>query len=143
MFSQQLKAFEKFLFGYKRIYTLRHIQTSRSSLSSKLFSIMTITFEMSGGFASLPALSSPVTIDTAQIEPQTRTELESLVRLSRFFDQPSRSTPAKGAADYRTYTITVQDGARVYTIQLTDPITDINLEQLVSRLRVMARKTTP
>ena len=104
---------------------------------------MTITFEMSGGFAHLPALSRPVTIDTAQIEPQARTELESLVRQSRFFDQPAQPTPAKGAADYRTYTITVQDGSRVYTIQLTDPITDINLEQLVSRLRVMARKTTP
>jgi Emfourin len=104
---------------------------------------MTITFEISGGFAPLPALSSPVTINTAQIEPQARTELESLVRLSRFFDQPSRPTPAKGAADYRTYTITVQDGLRVYTIQLTDPITDINLEKLVSKLRVMPRKTTP
>ena len=103
---------------------------------------MTITFEMSGGFAPLPALSSPVTIDTAQIEPQARTELESLVRLCAFFDQPALTTPAKGAADYRTYTITVQDGPRVHTIQLTDPITDINLEQFVSRLRVMARKMT-
>ena len=104
---------------------------------------MIITFEMSGGFAHLPALSRPVTIDTAQIESQARTELESLVRQSRFFDQPTHPTPAKGAADYRTYTITVQNGPRVYTIQLTDPITDIDLEQLVFRLRVMARKTTP
>ena len=105
---------------------------------------MTITFEMSGGFAHLPAFSRPVRIDTAQIEPEARNELESLVRQSRFFDQPSRGpTPAKGAADYRAYTITVQDGPRLQTIQLTDPITDINLEQLVSRMRVMARKTTP
>ena len=103
---------------------------------------MTITFEMSGGFAQLPALNKPVTIDTAQIEAQARTELESLVRRSQFFGQPTHSTPTKGAADYRTYTIAVQDGSRVHTIQLTDPITDINLEQLVSRLRVMARETT-
>ena len=109
----------------------------------ELLRSMTITLEMSGGFAPVPALSNPLAIDTAQIEPQARTELESLVRLSRFFDQPSRPIPAKGAADYRTYTITVQDGPRVSTIQLTDPITDINLEQLVSRLRIMARKTTP
>ena len=103
---------------------------------------MTITFEMSGGFAQLPALNKPVTIDTAQIEAQARTELESLVRQSQFFGQFAYPTPTKGAADYRTYTITVQDGSRVHTIQLTDPITDINLEQLVSRLRVMGRKTT-
>jgi hypothetical protein len=103
---------------------------------------MIITLEVSGGFAPLPALSGPLTIDTAQIEPQARTELEALVCQSRFFDLPLRGpTPAKGAADYRTYTITVQDGPRVYTIQLTDPITDIYLEQLVSRLRVIARKT--
>jgi hypothetical protein len=103
---------------------------------------MTITFEMSGGFAHLPALSGPVTIDTAQIEPQADNELESLVRQSRFFDQPSRGpTPAKGAADYRSYTITVRDGLRVHTIQLTDPITDVNLEQLVCKLHVLARKT--
>jgi hypothetical protein len=103
---------------------------------------MTITFKMSGGFAHLPALSRPLTIDTTQIEPQARTELESLVRQSRFFDQPLLGpTPAKGAADYRTYTITVLDGPHVHTIQVTDPIKDINLEQLVSRLRVVARQT--
>lgn len=102
---------------------------------------MKITLEMSGGFAHLPALSRPLTIDTAQIEPQARAELEALVRQSRFFDQPLIGpTPAKGAADYRSYTITVLDGPRAYTIQLTDPITDVHLEKLVSRLRVIAGK---
>lgn len=68
---------------------------------------MKITFNMSGGFAYLPALSRPVIIDTAQIDPQVANQLESLVRESRFFDQPARAdTTAKGAADYRTYTIT-------------------------------------
>jgi hypothetical protein len=102
---------------------------------------MIITFEMSGGFAHLPALSRPLTIDTAQIEPEARTELESLLQQSQFFHQPPRGpTPAKGAADYRTYTITVQDGSHAHTIELTDPIADINLEKLVSRLCVIARK---
>lgn len=102
---------------------------------------MKITLEMSGGFAHLPALSRPLAIDTAQIEPQARAELEALVRQSRFFDQPLiGSAPAKGAADYRYYTITVVDGPRAYTIQLTDPIRDIYLEKLVSRLRGIAGK---
>jgi len=104
---------------------------------------MKITFEVSGGFAYFPAHSSPVIIDTAQIEPQVTDQLESLVRESRFFDQPARiETTAKGAADYQTYTITVQDGTHVHTIQLTDPINDTNLEQLVSLLQVMARPAT-
>ncbi len=71
---------------------------------------MKITFEMSGGFVHLPALSRPVIIDTAQIDPQVANQLESFVRESRFFDQPARAgTTAKGAADYRTYTLTVQE----------------------------------
>ena len=105
---------------------------------------MKITFSINGGFAYIPALSRPIVIDTAQIDPQVANQLESLVRQSRFFDQPARAdTTTKGAADYRTYTITVQDGPRVHTVQLTDPITDANLEQLVSRLQVMARPSTP
>lgn len=103
---------------------------------------MKITFEMSGGFAYFPTRSRPVIIDTIQIDPQVADQLESFVRESRFFDQPARvDTTAKGAADYQTYTITVQDGTHVHTIQLTDPINDANLEQLVSRLQLMARSS--
>lgn len=101
---------------------------------------MKITFQMSGGFAYIPALSGPIIIDTAQIDPQVATELESLVRESRFFDQPAHAdTVAKGAADYITYTIIVEDGPRVHTSQFTDPIMDANLQRFVSRLQVMAR----
>lgn len=105
---------------------------------------MKITYQMNGGFAHIPALSGPVIIDTAHIEPQVATQLESLVRESRFFDQPARAdTVPKGAADYRTYTITVEDGSRLNTIRLTEPITDANLELLVSHLRNLARPPRP
>jgi len=105
---------------------------------------MKITIETSGGFAPLPALSRPITIDTTTLTPQLVRELESLVRDAAFFDRPAFiDTTAKGAADYRTYTITVQDGPRVHTVCLTDPITDSSLEQLVSRLQVIARPLKP
>ena len=105
---------------------------------------MKIIFEMSGGFVHVPTLSKPIIIDTAEIDPQVAHQLESFVQKSRFFDQPAcAETRAKGAADYRTYTITMQDGARVHTVHLTDPITDANLEQLVSCLKVMARSPKP
>jgi len=101
---------------------------------------MKINFEISGGLAHISALSRPVIIDTAQIDPQVANQIESIVRESRFFDQPARaSTLSKGAADYRTYTITVEDGSRVHTIQVTDPIADANLGSLISRLRSMSR----
>ena len=105
---------------------------------------MNITIQTDGGLAPLPGLSRPSTIDTTRIDPQLAPQLESLVRESRFFDQPPLiDTSLKGAADYRTYTITVQDGPRVHTVQLTDPITDANLERLVSRLQIMVRQSTP
>jgi hypothetical protein len=100
---------------------------------------MKINFKMDGGFAYLPAFSRPLVIDTTQIDQQAANQLESLLRESRFFDQPAQTgTVAKGAADYRTYTITVEDGPNFHTIQLTDPIADENLQKLVSHLRSMA-----
>lgn len=105
---------------------------------------MKITFQMSGGFAHFPVLSRPFITDTAHIDPQVANQLESFVRESRFFAQPARAeTTANGAADYLTYTITVQDGSLVHTVQLTDPITDTNLERLVSHLQNMARPAAP
>jgi hypothetical protein len=100
---------------------------------------MKITLMASGGFAYIPALSKPVVIDTAQLDPQTCNQLESCVRDVRFFDQPARpDAPARGAADYRTYTITVQDGPRIHTVQVIDPIKDVNLQRLVSILQATA-----
>jgi hypothetical protein len=105
---------------------------------------MKITLEMSGGFAYFPKLNRPIVTDTEQIESRIAKQLASLVRESHFFDQPARAdTAAKGAADYRTYTITVQDGPRVHSVQFTDPITNAYLERLVSRLQAMAHPSTP
>jgi emfourin len=112
--------------------------------TSKHGAAMKITFEMNGGFAPIPALSGPITTDTTQIGPELANQLESLVRESHFFDKPARvATMAKGAADYRAYTITVQDGPRIHSVQLIDPITDANFERLVSLLRLTARPPRP
>ena len=93
---------------------------------------------MSGGFANLPALNGPFLINTELLDEQTASQLKSLVHASRFFDQPAKSdTVALGAADYRTYTITVDDGLNMHTIQLTDPIRDTNIAQLVLKLKNM------
>ncbi len=101
---------------------------------------MKITLETSGGFAYMPKLNAPVVTDTEQIEPDIGRQLKTLVRESRFFEQPARTiTVKKGAADYRTYTISVEDGSRIHSVELTDPITDTNLERLVALLQTLAR----
>lgn len=105
---------------------------------------MKITIETSGGFAALPALSRPRTTDTSTLDAAQALELETLVLASRFFDQAaSVGTPARGAADYMTHVITIEDASRVHTVRLTDPITDPALERLVSRLQALARPAKP
>jgi hypothetical protein len=101
---------------------------------------MRIVFETSGGFAFTAALGNPVTIDTTQVDPTAARELESLMRDARFFDQPAQAPPPpSGAADYLTYTITVQDGPRQHTIELTDPIGDPTIARLVFALQALSR----
>jgi hypothetical protein len=101
--------------------------------------LMKIAFKTDGGFAYLPALSRPVVIDTTQIDTQLGSTLESLVHESGFFERGEEtSAVSRGAADLKTYTITVEEGLRTHTIRVTDPITDMNLHRLVSHLRDMA-----
>jgi hypothetical protein len=96
---------------------------------------MKIHFESSGGFAHLPAVNRPFVVDTSEVDSKEAKELESLVHAAEFFDKRSPTTVSRGAADYITYTITVEDGARSHTIQLTDPLSDPALHTLVSHLR--------
>jgi len=99
---------------------------------------MKINFQMNGGFAYIPALNKPSIIDTSQVDPDTAKDLESYVRDSRFFEQPAPATGSPKGADYRTYTISIEDGHRSHTIQLTDPIKDGNLQKLVAQLRSLS-----
>ncbi len=101
---------------------------------------MKISFEISGGFASFPALSRPVLIDTATLDAQAAGRLETLLKNAGFFSLPAQAAALPpGAADYRSYTLTAEDGPRVHTARFTDPIGDPALAQLVSSLEAMPR----
>jgi emfourin len=99
-----------------------------------------INFESGGGFAHFPGLSRPVRIDTGKLAPEQADRLEGLVQRANFFEQPSEvGTPPPGAADLRSYTITVQDGDRTHTVQTSDALTDPALRDLVEHLRTHQR----
>jgi hypothetical protein len=99
-----------------------------------------INFESEGGFAHLPGLSRPLRIDTAELSPDQATQLEGLVGRAHFFDQPPEvGGPAPGAADLRSYTITVADGGRTHTVRTSDALSDPALRDLVERLRTHPR----
>lgn len=105
---------------------------------------MKLTLEVSGGFAAIPGLSRPRTIDTSTLDAASAGELESLVNDIAFFAcPPVIDTAAKGAADFQTYVVTVHDGARLHSVRLTDPITDPALAQLVARIQTVGQPASP
>jgi hypothetical protein len=101
---------------------------------------MRIEFQTEGGIAHLPGLSRPVVIEGNALTEEDARELQRLVEMARFFERPSvAGAPRHGAADYRQYTITVEEGGRQHTIRLTDPVEEPSLQQLLRFLQTKAR----
>jgi hypothetical protein len=99
-----------------------------------------INFESGGGFAHLPGLSRPLRIDTADLSPEQADDLNGLVERARFFEQPGEvGGPPPGAADLRSYTISVEDGNRTHTVRTSDALADPALRDLLEHLRTRQR----
>jgi hypothetical protein len=101
---------------------------------------MKISLKTEGGIAHFPGLSQPLTIDEAHLDPAGASELRRAVDAVRFFDLPSSlGRAAPGAADYRTHTITVEDGDRKHSVRVIEPIAEPALRELVELVRTRAR----
>lgn len=101
---------------------------------------MRVQFVTEGGIAHFPGLSKPVVIDSARLSEDKATELRRLVEGAQFFSLPPQANkPQRGAADYFRYTITVEEGERRHTVQVTDPVADSGLRELVAFLRAQAK----
>jgi hypothetical protein len=99
-----------------------------------------VRFKTEGGVAHFPGLSEPVTIDSDELPEEEAVELKQRVEEARFFDLPAQAgEPPQGAADYRRYTVTVEEGGRSHTVQLADPVEDPSLQKLVSSLDTKAK----
>lgn len=86
-----------------------------------------------GGFGYFPGRNQQIAIDTAEMSGEDALVLENLVNSARFFEQPEAlRTP--GAADYRSYSITVRDGDRSHTISVSDPVHDPAIQALIDYL---------
>jgi hypothetical protein len=102
---------------------------------------MRIEFQTAGGVAYFPGLSRPVVIDSEALAQQEAGELKRLVEAARLFERPTvAGAPRQGAADYRQYTISVEEGGRQHTVQLVDPVEDPSLQQLLRFLQTKARE---
>jgi hypothetical protein len=99
---------------------------------------MRIWFRSDGGFAAIPALQAERLVDTHALDDDQADRIVRIVHDADFFARPPRVTtlPA-GAADYRFFTITVDDGERRHTVQVDEPIADLRLRRLVEGLETL------
>ena len=98
---------------------------------------MHVQVSIEGGFAYFPGLAKPIHLDTETLPAQDAEELRRLVAAAHFFSlsESIGQQPARGAADYRRYTIMVDDGSAYHTVQVADPVSDPHLEALITFAR--------
>ena len=101
---------------------------------------MQVQFKTEGGFAYLPGLSQPVTIDTDRLPREEAGTLERLVEAAGFFELPANPEPSRGGADVRSYTISVSSSGRDHTARIVEPIEDPQLQGLVDYLSEKSRE---
>jgi hypothetical protein len=95
---------------------------------------MRMSVEIEGGLAYFPGLAQPIVLDTDNLPSEDAEELKRLVQATHFFELP-RGGEQKSAplgADYRRYTITIDDGLTHHSVQRIDPVTDPHLQDLLT-----------
>jgi len=95
----------------------------------------------STGLAYFPGLAEPTTIDVQDLPKDQADQFERLIEDASFFDQPSQGEASRGLVpDAQQYTLTVEDGKRSHSVQLSDPVSDPALQALLTRVQAQARE---
>ena len=92
---------------------------------------MRVVLQQEGGFAGL--VRPPLVVDSTQLAPEQQRELDRLIVECNFFQLSANGpSPRGGAADYVTYTLTVEREQQTHSIRVTDPVTDVALAALIA-----------
>jgi hypothetical protein len=102
---------------------------------------MRVQFQVSGGFGYFPGRAAPRAIDVDALPDADRDALKALVDAAGFFALPQRLPAPRGAADYQTNQITIEDGGRRHTVAAADPVANPSLQQLIEKLRALSRSS--
>ena len=101
---------------------------------------MRITLFTEGGLAHFPGLHRPVAISLEELPSESQTQLRSCIDSADFFNLPSQpQPPTPGAADYRTYVITIETPQRTHTVAVREPVKDECMRRLIQLLRSVHR----
>src|SRR5690349_3415843 len=92
---------------------------------------MRVTLQQEGGFAGL--VRPPLVVDSTQLAPEQHHELDRLIAECNLLQLPADGpSPPEGAADYVTYTFTVESEQQTHSIRVTDPVADEALATLIA-----------
>jgi hypothetical protein len=103
---------------------------------------VSVSLDIDGGFAYIPGLHRSFQGDSTTLTADDLARLRALLAKADFFNrsaEPAASAP--GAADLRTYTVTVTEGGQSHTIHVTEPIQDPEIRALVDQLVSWQRRT--
>ena len=104
---------------------------------------MQLSLSVDGGFAPMPGLRQPVTVDVDKLPTEQASEAHRLLDASNFFAQPAvLPPPTASAADYREYTITADGGDGPHTVKVPEIGAPPELLELVDWLQERARAST-
>jgi hypothetical protein len=103
---------------------------------------MRITFAMSStGLFYSPGLAAPVEFDLAALPQAEAARIAALVRDAHLLDRPAAmpESVSRPMPDARSFTVTIEQDGRSRTLELTEPIADPTLRDLVRCLQEQAR----
>ena len=100
---------------------------------------MKIKIERSGGYAGL---NNTFSADDSILGSSEVHQIREWLKNSKFFDLPSSPLPKKGAADYFTYRITIQDNDQTHTVNTTDVTMPLDLRPVVDLVLNKSKKIT-
>jgi len=99
---------------------------------------MIVRLVVSGGFAPVPLPAREVTVDSDELSPADREALHASIAAARLDRRPSMIDAAPGAADFRTYDLTVESSDGPRAIRFTDTA-DPELTALAGDIQRIAR----
>ncbi|HEY3060238.1 MAG TPA: protealysin inhibitor emfourin [Chloroflexota bacterium] len=99
---------------------------------------MRLRLSAEGGFAAVPGLRRPVTVDLDDLPESDARAVRELVEGCDFFSLPDRIAAPAGAADYREYTITAENGDQQHTVRVPEIGAPPELLSLIDKLLLLS-----
>ena len=94
---------------------------------------MRMQVKTEGGITGpIPGLSKPIVLDSNALPPQEAEEMRQLVTAAHFFELPVQQPKPQRGADYRSYTISIENGERYHSVQFTELVADPHLRNLLA-----------